>query len=150
VAGGGPVVEALGAGPAPGWPPVHPHDAVPGGVGFSERCHDQHPRLLSAAAGIVDGCDCAAGCPSCVGPSPAGVDARAATRRLLRLALDEVSAAASGQGQAGASAPPTAPPPWRRRATAWPASVPCPPGPCPRLLRSAGPRRRRPRRCGPR
>src|SRR5205807_1238688 len=91
-----PAAQAPGAGPAPGWPTVYLHDAVPGGVGFSERCHDHHLRLLRAAAGIVEGCDCAAGCPACVGPAPAGVDARVATRRLLSLALDEASAGAPG------------------------------------------------------
>ena len=89
VAGWRPSVDAPGSGPAAGWPTVYLHDAVPGGVGFSERCHEGNARLLDAALGIVEGCGCTAGCPSCVGPGPAGVDARASTLRLLRLARAE-------------------------------------------------------------
>ena len=69
-----------------GWPTCYLYDSVAGGVGFAERCHQRHPELVAIAAGIVDGCGCAAGCPSCVGPAPATVDARTAVRRLLALA----------------------------------------------------------------
>ena len=38
------------------------------------------------ARGVVEGCECPAGCPSCVGPTPAELDVRTAVRRLLTLA----------------------------------------------------------------
>ncbi|HEY6377669.1 MAG TPA: DEAD/DEAH box helicase [Candidatus Dormibacteraeota bacterium] len=75
--------------PPAGQPTVYLYDSVPGGVGFAPRCHERHSELLRAAAGIVDGCACAAGCPACTGPGPAGLDSRAATRRLLDIALAE-------------------------------------------------------------
>jgi len=73
-------------GPPSGPPTVYLYDAVPGGVGLAERIHERWAELVAAAAGIVDGCECAAGCPSCSGPAPEGVDGRAATRRMLALA----------------------------------------------------------------
>jgi DEAD/DEAH box helicase domain-containing protein len=68
-----------------GWPTCYLYDAVAGGVGFAERCHQQHAELVRVAREIVDGCACQTGCPSCVGPAPGRRDARAATRRLLAL-----------------------------------------------------------------
>jgi DEAD/DEAH box helicase domain-containing protein len=72
--------------PEVGWPTCYLYDAVAGGIGFAERCHQQHGDLVRMAAEIVDGCSCVAGCPSCVGPAPPGVPARSATRRLLKIA----------------------------------------------------------------
>ena len=69
-----------------GWPTVYVYDAVAGGVGFAERCHQRHSDLVTMATQLVTSCGCEAGCPSCVGPSPARVNARAATLHLLRLA----------------------------------------------------------------
>jgi len=85
-AGWRPVRAPDAAGPASGLPTVYLYDAVPGGVGFAERCHERWAELVSAAAAIVSGCDCQQGCPSCCGPSPEGVDGRAATSRLLGIA----------------------------------------------------------------
>jgi DEAD/DEAH box helicase domain-containing protein len=73
-------------GPAMGWPTVYLYDAVPGGVGFAERCHERHAELVGMASALVAGCGCASGCPSCVGPGPESLDARALTMRLLDLA----------------------------------------------------------------
>jgi DEAD/DEAH box helicase domain-containing protein len=69
-----------------GWPTCYLYDSVAGGVGFAERCHQQHAALVGMATELVNGCGCQTGCPSCVGPGSAKVDARAATRRLLALA----------------------------------------------------------------
>jgi DEAD/DEAH box helicase domain-containing protein len=74
------------AGPASGLPTVYLYDSVPGGVGFAERCQERWVELVAAAQGIVDGCECEVGCPSCTGPSPEGIDGRAATRTLLAIA----------------------------------------------------------------
>ncbi len=75
------------AGLPSGYPTVYLYDSVPGGVGFAERCNQRHAELLDTALRIVDGCECAAGCPSCTGPPPEGVHGRAVTRRLLDVAL---------------------------------------------------------------
>jgi DEAD/DEAH box helicase domain-containing protein len=69
-----------------GWPTAYLYDAVAGGVGFAERCHQCHGDLVEMAVQLVSGCGCRSGCPSCVGPGSAGVDAKAATLRLLRIA----------------------------------------------------------------
>jgi DEAD/DEAH box helicase domain-containing protein len=87
VAGWRPRRGAEEEGPASGSPTAYLYDSVPGGVGFAERCHERWQELFDTAARIVDGCECAAGCPSCTGPAPDGVDGRAATRRLLDAAI---------------------------------------------------------------
>jgi len=69
-----------------GWPAVYLYDATPGGVGFAEACFDRFTELAGSAADLAAGCACSAGCPSCIGPSPVGIDGRAAALRLLRLA----------------------------------------------------------------
>jgi DEAD/DEAH box helicase domain-containing protein len=69
-----------------GWPTVYVYDAVAGGVGFAERCHQRHGELVTMATQLVAGCGCRAGCPSCVGPSPGRADAKAATLQLLDIA----------------------------------------------------------------
>ncbi len=73
--------------PAAGWPTVYLYDSVPGGVGFAEHLFGEQRALLRAALGLVDGCGCRAGCPSCVGPPAASVDARRSTRALIDIAL---------------------------------------------------------------
>jgi DEAD/DEAH box helicase domain-containing protein len=79
---GTPQIEALEI----GWPTVYLYDAVAGGVGFAERCHQRHRDLTEMARKLVSGCGCQAGCPSCVGPGRSRVDGKAATLRLLELA----------------------------------------------------------------
>lgn len=44
------------------------HDAMPGGIGLSEKLYGLHYKLLWEAFTIVNGCDCESGCPACVGP----------------------------------------------------------------------------------
>ena len=41
---------------------------VPAGIGFSQRLYELHENLVAQAAGLVTGCACTDGCPSCVGP----------------------------------------------------------------------------------
>jgi DEAD/DEAH box helicase domain-containing protein len=45
------------------------HDAIPNGVGLSERIFRCHRDVLEAALGVVRACPCRSGCPSCIGPS---------------------------------------------------------------------------------
>jgi DEAD/DEAH box helicase domain-containing protein len=69
-----------------GWPTAYLYDAVAGGVGFAERCHQLRDDLVEMAVQLVSRCGCLSGCPSCVGPGSARVDGKAATLRLLRIA----------------------------------------------------------------
>ncbi len=54
--------------PHTGLPTVYLYERAPGGVGLAERIFRLHGHLIHAAADLVEGCGCAAGCPSCVGP----------------------------------------------------------------------------------
>ncbi len=54
------------------------YDAFPGGVGLSPRLFAMHDRLMAAAVDLISGCDCATGCPACVGAMvERGIDAGA-------------------------------------------------------------------------
>ena len=65
-------------------PTIYLYEAVPGGVGLSERLWDRHADLLVAAADLIASCGCDAGCPACTGPRlEPDVDARALALRLL-------------------------------------------------------------------
>ncbi|HEX4754239.1 MAG TPA: DEAD/DEAH box helicase [Candidatus Dormibacteraeota bacterium] len=86
VAGWRPTGSREAAATEVGWPTCYIYDTVAGGVGFAERCHSRHVDLLGMAGELVDGCGCDGGCPSCVGPAPARLDGRSATRRLLVIA----------------------------------------------------------------
>ncbi len=50
-----------------GSPTLFVYDRYPGGMGFSERAYAGLERILSDCLDLVRECDCAAGCPSCVG-----------------------------------------------------------------------------------
>jgi DEAD/DEAH box helicase domain-containing protein len=66
-------------------PTIYLYEAVPGGVGLSERLWDRHDELVVAADDLIAACTCDGGCPACTGPRlEPGVDARALSRRLLR------------------------------------------------------------------
>ncbi len=45
------------------------YDKVPAGIGFSERLFVLHNELIERAYELVSACECANGCPSCVGPA---------------------------------------------------------------------------------
>jgi DEAD/DEAH box helicase domain-containing protein len=79
-------------------PTIYLYEAVPGGVGLSERLWTRHSELISGAADLIDTCTCEAGCPACTGPRlEPGVDARSLALRLL----DELGARASATSDAG-------------------------------------------------
>ena len=55
--------------------PMHPHvgasaifiyDGYPGGVGLVRAAHDQIVALMGRTARLIEGCECADGCPGCV------------------------------------------------------------------------------------
>jgi DEAD/DEAH box helicase domain-containing protein len=68
---------------ADGQPAVVIYDQVPAGIGFSERLFELHDELMARAYELVVACECADGCPSCVGP--AGEDRLGGKRETLAL-----------------------------------------------------------------
>jgi DEAD/DEAH box helicase domain-containing protein len=85
-------------------PTIYLYEAVPGGVGLSERLFDRHDELVAGAAALIAGCDCAAGCPACTGPRlEPDVDAKALAIQLLHSLAGSSLAAnslAAGEGAA--------------------------------------------------
>lgn len=49
-------------------PSVVLYDMVPAGIGFSQKLFELHDELTQRAFELVSRCECADGCPSCVGP----------------------------------------------------------------------------------
>jgi DEAD/DEAH box helicase domain-containing protein len=70
-------------------PTIYLYDNFPGGVGLAEPLWTRQSELVSRATGLIDGCDCASGCPACVGPvlgidaKPHDATAKAHARRVL-------------------------------------------------------------------
>jgi DEAD/DEAH box helicase domain-containing protein len=50
-------------------PNLYLYDAYPGGIGFSEPLYRAHEILMERTRELILACECAAGCPSCVGPA---------------------------------------------------------------------------------
>ncbi|MES2209040.1 MAG: DEAD/DEAH box helicase [Chloroflexota bacterium] len=65
-------------------PTIYLYEAMPGGVGLSERLWARHDELVLGAAQLVEACQCESGCPACTGPrlDPL-VNAKALALRLL-------------------------------------------------------------------
>jgi len=55
--------------PFTGQPTLYLYDAVPGGVGLTERLFSLTAELVHACREAVDSCTCSDGCPACVGPA---------------------------------------------------------------------------------
>ena len=64
-------------------PTIFIYDHVPGGVGFGEGLFEHHFELVELARQLVEGCECDAGCPSCVGPSDDRVGVRSLVTEVL-------------------------------------------------------------------
>ncbi len=74
--------------PFTGQPTLYLYDAVPGGVGLTERLYTLTGDLVHACREAVDSCPCADGCPACVGPAiEVGARGKATVAELLA-ALD--------------------------------------------------------------
>jgi Distinct helicase family with a unique C-terminal domain including a metal-binding cysteine cluster len=65
-------------------PTIYLYEAVPGGIGLSERLFKRHDELVVGARALIEACGCQGGCPACTGPrlDPA-VDGKALALRLL-------------------------------------------------------------------
>ena len=65
-------------------PNLYLYDCYPGGIGQSAPLYRMAPRLLRQTAELLAGCDCEAGCPSCVGPiEEVGEHGKEAAMRIL-------------------------------------------------------------------
>lgn len=53
-------------------PTVFLFDRFPGGIGFADALYEKAATLLELAIEVIQKCACPQGCPSCVGPAPAG------------------------------------------------------------------------------
>ena len=68
-----------------GRPSVVLYDQVPAGIGFSQKLYEIHSELLRRALELVEECECADGCPSCVGPAGEnGVGGKQETLAILK------------------------------------------------------------------
>jgi DEAD/DEAH box helicase domain-containing protein len=50
-------------------PNLYLYDAYAGGIGLSEPLFAMYDELIARARALIEACPCAAGCPSCVGPT---------------------------------------------------------------------------------
>ena len=65
-------------------PTIYLYEAIPGGVGLSQRLWERHDDLVAGAAELIESCSCESGCPACTGPRlEPEIDARALALRLL-------------------------------------------------------------------
>ncbi len=71
------------------------YDNYPGGIGFSRPLFEMHGLLLERTRELIAGCECASGCPSCVGPEGnTGPHAKQVASRILDRLLDAEPCAA--------------------------------------------------------
>jgi DEAD/DEAH box helicase domain-containing protein len=67
-------------------PRIFVFDNYPGGIGFSEPLFRMHDELLTRTRMLIASCECAHGCPTCVGPvGDTGPLAKTAALRILDL-----------------------------------------------------------------
>ena len=84
--------------PHTGRPTVFVHDGHPGGAGFAERGHAVLGTWLAATRAAIAGCECRAGCPSCVQSPKCGNGNDPLDKSGAVIALDVVLAALAGGG----------------------------------------------------
>jgi DEAD/DEAH box helicase domain-containing protein len=74
-------------------PHIFVYDNYPGGIGFSRPLYEMHLSLLQRSRELIDGCPCASGCPSCVGPEGnTGPHAKQVASMILQQLLERASA----------------------------------------------------------
>ncbi len=66
------------------------YEMIPGGVGLAEAFYDRFEQIVIDARELVKNCECADGCPSCVGPAGEnGVGGKGETIALLDILCEE-------------------------------------------------------------
>jgi DEAD/DEAH box helicase domain-containing protein len=90
----------------PDEPRIFVYDNYPSGIGFSEPLFGMHGELLARTRELISQCECAQGCPTCVGPvGDTGALAKMVALRILDLVIDaapEAAARVIGAPEAGA------------------------------------------------
>jgi len=71
-------------------PTLFLYDNYPGGVGLAAPMFDQRRELLSGAQQLIACCDCASGCPACVGPILASDEQRGYSPKRVALQVVEL------------------------------------------------------------
>jgi DEAD/DEAH box helicase domain-containing protein len=66
-------------------PTIFFYDRYPGGIGLSEKLYDGIETVIRKAEGMVAGCSCENGCPSCIGTDSAMNTAKSDVLKLLAL-----------------------------------------------------------------
>jgi DEAD/DEAH box helicase domain-containing protein len=66
-------------------PTIFFYDRYPGGIGLSEKLYDGIETVIQKAEGMVGGCSCENGCPSCIGTDSAMNTAKSDVLKLLAL-----------------------------------------------------------------
>ncbi|MEE9166436.1 MAG: DEAD/DEAH box helicase [Candidatus Neomarinimicrobiota bacterium] len=70
-------------------PTIFIYDNYQGGVGFSQQLFDSHEELIRQTFSLISQCQCARGCPSCVGPAKeVGEKSKYVSRDLLTLIME--------------------------------------------------------------
>jgi DEAD/DEAH box helicase domain-containing protein len=83
-------------------PAVVIYDQVPAGIGFSQRLFELHDELLARAYELVAACECADGCPSCVGPAgEGGIGGKRETLAILETLVGELGGTRGNSGELG-------------------------------------------------
>jgi DEAD/DEAH box helicase domain-containing protein len=78
----------------PDEPRIFIYDNYPGGIGFSQPLFGMHDDLLVRTRELIAGCQCAHGCPTCVGPvGNIGPLAKLVALRILDLMVTRAVAA---------------------------------------------------------
>jgi len=73
-----------------GRPAIFVYDSIPGGVGIAERVFDIMGLLAEESIKAISRCECASGCPSCIGPLPSeNGDIKRLTCEVLRGLVNE-------------------------------------------------------------
>lgn len=70
-----------------GKPTIYLYDALPGGIGLSDRVYEMNEELLLRAREMLLSCKCADGCPGCVGAA-AGAGAKETLIQILNRILE--------------------------------------------------------------
>jgi DEAD/DEAH box helicase domain-containing protein len=91
-------------------PRIFVFDNYPGGIGFSQPLYEMHGELVARTRGLIAGCECLHGCPTCVGPiGNTGPLAKTVALRILDLlaglALPPSEANAAANAEAGLAQP---------------------------------------------
>ena len=87
-------LQASGGVKLPEEPRIFVYDNYPGGIGFSEPLFRMHADLLARTRELIAGCECAHGCPTCVGPiGNTGPLAKLVALRILDLIVGAAVAA---------------------------------------------------------